>query len=353
MHNDGDRRAQARTHFIFEGRMEIEPKGTYATPSDRATVTVSQELTGEMLERFRSFVGHGYPQVPYSMPPTSAAGFDDLRVEVTLRWPPFVEEHVRAYQARLQEAADEFSQHLEELPPQASKQQKQILLDAYHERTEDILNEFDEQVDYFKGPPENFIAGARWDIAERRYERWVYAATERLSGLLSEEDLSETEELLLNHLRAVTRDQDPEQVRQTAAVLCDTCGGDEWYVRQAEPLEGDAEGGVVHLDAINLDTHQLKRLVLRMDELSCSSSDDLKALHARLSSDLPRAPANVSGAAAEALGFVGEMRENLWDAWEAAEDLGVEEEIHRVRLAIEELESALASEELRASEENE
>jgi hypothetical protein len=42
------------------------------------------------------------------------------------------------------------------------------------------------------------------------------------------------------------------------------------------------------------------------------------------------------------LDFVGEMRENLWDAWEAAEDLGVEEEIHRVRLAIEELESALA-----------
>jgi hypothetical protein len=353
MNNDGDHNAQARTHFMVEGRMKIESNGTYATPSDRATVTVSQELASEMLERFRSFIGHGYPQVPYSMPPTNAAGFDDLRVEVTLRWPPFVEEHVRAYQARLQEAADEFTQHLEELPPQASEQQEQMLLDAYENLTENILDEFDEQLDYFKGPPEDSIAGARWEIAERRYERWVYAATERLSGLLSGEDLPEAEELLLEYLTAVTKEVDPEQVRQTVAVLCDVCGGDEWYVQQAEPLEGDAEGGLVHLDAVNLDTHQLKRLVLRKDELSCSSPNDLKALHAHLSSDLPRPPANPSGAAAEALGFVGEMRENLSDAWEAAEDLGVEEEIHRVRLAIEELESALASEELRANEENE
>ena len=58
-------------------------------------------------------------------------------------------------------------------------------------------------------------------------------------------------------------------------------------------------------------------------------------------------------AAAEALGFVEEMRENLLDAWEAAEDLGVEEEIQRLRLAVEELSFALASEEMRADEENE
>jgi hypothetical protein len=48
--------------------------------------------------------------------------------------------------------------------------------------------------------------------------------------------------------------------------------------------------------------------------------------------------------------LVEEMHQNLLDAWEA-EDLGVEEEIHRVRLAVEEFSLALASEEIRADEE--
>ena len=69
--------------------------------------------------------------------------------------------------------------------------------------------------------------------------------------------------------------------------------------------------------------------------------------------ELPRPPANPRGAAAEALGFVEEIRQNLFDTWEAAEDLGMEEEIHRVRLAVEELTFALASEEMRAVEEDE
>jgi hypothetical protein len=151
----------------------------------------------------------------------------------------------------------------------------------------------------------------------------------------------------------VAEEQNPEQVRKTAAVLCNACGGDVWYARQAEALEGDTKGGLVHLDAVNMDTHEIRRLVLHTEELRCSRSEDLKALHARLSSELPRPPTSPGGAAAEALGFVEEMRENLLDAWEEAEDLGVEEEIHRLRLAIEEFSFALASEELRADEENE
>jgi hypothetical protein len=93
--------------------MKVDLQGAYATPSDRATVTVSLELAGEVLDRFRSFVGRGYPQVPHSEPPTNAGSFEDLRVEVTLRWPLFVEQHVRAYQTRLQQAADELALRLE------------------------------------------------------------------------------------------------------------------------------------------------------------------------------------------------------------------------------------------------
>ena len=353
MANDGDHSAQLGARFTAEGTMKVDPQGVYATPSDRATVTVSLEFAGEVLDRFRSFVGRGYPQVPHSEPPTNAGSFEDLRVEVTLRWPPFVEQHVRAYQTRLQQAADELALRLEELPSEASEQQEQRLFDAYENQAGAILDEFDERMDVFEGPPGDWVVNTRWDVAERRYERWVYSATEQLGELLGGEDLVEAEEVLLRSLAIVTEEQNPEQVRQTTAVLCNACGGDVWYARQAEALEGDTESGLVHLDAVNMDTHEIRRLVLRADELRCSRSEDLKALHARLSSELPRPPASPGGAAAEALGFVEEMRENLLDAWEAAEDLGVEEEIQRLRLAVEELSFALASEEMRADEENE
>ncbi len=353
MSNESDRDTRPGARFAAEGRIEVVSRGVYTTPSERATVTVSLELAAEVLDRFRSFVGRGYPQMPHSEPPTNAGGFEELRVEVALRWPPFVEQHVRAYQTRLQQAADELALRLEELPYEASEQQGQQLFDAYENLAEAILDEFDERVDAFEGPPRDLVSDVRWDIAERRYERWVYATTEQLGALLGDEDLDEAEDLLLRRLAAVAEEQNPEQVRKTVAVLCNACGGDVWYAQQAETLEYDAESGLVHLDAVNMDTHEIRRLVLHTEELRCSRSEDLKALHARLSSELPRPPASPGGAAVEALGFVEEMRENLLDAWEAAEDLGVEEEIHRLRLAVEELSFALASEEMRADEENE
>ena len=205
MSNDSDRGAHPGARFTAEGRMEVEPQGVYATPSERATVRVSLELAGETLDRFRSFIGRGYPQVPHKVPPTSAGGFEDLRVEITLRWPPYVEEHVRAYQARLRQVADELDRHLKELPPEASEQQEHELLDAYEELAEATLDEFDERVDSFEGPPGDSAVGVRWEVAERRYEQWVYAVAEQL-GMLGDEDLDEAEELLLGRLAAVVED---------------------------------------------------------------------------------------------------------------------------------------------------
>lgn len=77
MSNDGDRSAQPGARFAAEGTMKVDPQGVYAPPSDRATVTVSLELAGEALDRFRSFVGRGYPQVPHSEPPTKAGSFEE------------------------------------------------------------------------------------------------------------------------------------------------------------------------------------------------------------------------------------------------------------------------------------
>ena len=210
MSNDSDRGAHPGARFTAEGRMEVEPQGVYATPSERATVRVSLELAGETLDRFRSFIGHGYPRVPHKVPPTNAGGFEDLRVEITLRWPPYVEEHVRAYQARLRQAVDELNRRLKELPPEASEQQEHELLDAYEELAEATLDEFDERVDYLEGPPGDSAVGAHWEVAERRYERWVYAAAERL-GVLGDEDLDGAEELLLGRLAAVVEERDPEE----------------------------------------------------------------------------------------------------------------------------------------------
>ena len=323
--------SRPRACFSAGGSMEVDARGRYQKSSERARVRIELALADESLEAFQSFMARGYPEVPGRYPPVSVGSFEDLRVDLTLRWPPLSEELARSFAARLDEEHDEYERRVEALPEDVSGEQEGRLLDEYEARVETVLDEFEEAVE---DPAAHLLSSDTpeapgWSVGEYRYERWAYAAAEKVSSDGRPQGVAEAEEALVQTLQ-MSESAGRYELRRLAATLLDVCGADTWDVHAAEDVPGDAETGALHLDAINLDTHEFKRVDLRM-------------LHARLSAEIPRLPSVPTGAAAEALVFVDEMERSLADCWEMAEDLGIGEEVLQARAAIEKLGWALTA----------
>ena len=330
--------------FSAGGSMEVDVRGAYQTSSERARVRIELALADESLEAFRLFMAHGYPEVPGRYPPVSVGSFEDLRVDLTLRWPPLYEEFARSFAARLVEEHDEYERRVEALPEDIWEEQEGRLLDEYEARVETVLDEFEEAVE---DPAAHLLSSDTpeapgWSVGGYRYERWAYAAAEKVSSDGHPQGVAEAEEALVQTLQ-VSESAGRDELRRLAATLLDVCGADTWDVHAAEDVPGDAETGALHLDAINLDTHEYKRVVLTAKDFGVRSTGDVRMLHARLSAEIPRPSASQAGAAAEALVFVDEMERSLADCWEMAEDLGIGEEVLQARTAIEKLGWALTT----------
>lgn len=357
--------------FNTLARMDVKTEGLYTRPEETAEVRVRVDLAGEELEAFQAFMERGYPADPAVYPPTRTSDFEDLGVEITLRWPPLVENLVRAHNSRMNAAYDELSRGVAERSEEGPEEQTEEaseeythdpLLDEYEKTVRKIEREFERASE---NPARYLLAGgtegpSAWSLAEVRYERWVYAAAERLGSVMDPREISEAEEELILALDIARTGrnaqtaaetggvldpegeaEDREDLRHAVRVLLDVCGNDTWYAQEAqdaaEELQGDKAYGDIHVDVANVDTDEIRRVVITPEDLRVRNPEDLRALHAKLSAEIPRPASHPAASASEALILVDEMERALAGCWEMAEDLGVGEEVLNIHHAIDQL----------------
>jgi hypothetical protein len=205
------------------------------------------------------------------------------------------------------------------------------------------------------------------DVAERRYERWVMRAVELVHGDYPE-DRQQAEQMLLVRLQdGLVGSMPPgdflgeggntpkavggyfseygeghmEAARSLVFALYSAVGGDEWSL-VAKKVE-DKGTLAVSVRGVSLDVDGARvDLTLDPSSFACRDASDLRALHERISRELPKWELTVEEAANEALEAVEEMQGMLEDVREVSEVLDTQEEMRDVRVALEKLWMVLA-----------
>jgi hypothetical protein len=205
------------------------------------------------------------------------------------------------------------------------------------------------------------------DVDERRYERWVMRAAELVHGDYPE-DRQKAERVLLVRLQdglvgsmppsdflgeqentpkevggcfAEYREGHMEAARSIVFALYSAVGGDEWSL--VVETEEDKGTLAVRVRGISLDVEGARvDLTLDPSLFACRDASDLRALHERISRELPKWELTVEETVNEALEAVEEMQGMLEDVREVSEVLDTQEEMRDVRVSLEKLWMVLA-----------
>ena len=208
--------------------------------------------------------------------------------------------------------------------------------------------------------------GVPADIAERRYERWVMRAVELAHGSYPADRVEAERILLLRMQDSLSSSVSPtalpkeggskpegaggylsdygedrmQDVRSLVSALYSAAGGDEWALDVT--LNNDASllarvrGNSLGPSRRGVD------ISVDVRSLACEDADDLRALHERISRELPRRKVSAEEAANEALEAVEEMQGVLERVREISDALDTQEEMRNVRMALDNLWMVLA-----------
>jgi hypothetical protein len=129
-------------------------------------------------------------------------------------------------------------------------------------------------------------------------------------------------------------------VRSLVAALYSAAGGEEWALDIK--LDNDASM-FARVRGTSLESSR-RRADISVDvrSLACEDADDLRALHERIASELPRREVTVEEAANEALEAVEEIQGVLERVREVSAALDTQEEMRIVRVALDNLWMVLA-----------
>jgi hypothetical protein len=205
------------------------------------------------------------------------------------------------------------------------------------------------------------------DVGKRRYERWVMRAAELVWGDYPD-DREEAERVLLARMQEGLVGSVPpsdflgegestleavgqyfsdygedymQAARSLVSALYSAAGGEEWSL--VVKAEMGKEKPVVSVRGISLDVEGARvDLTVDPNSFACKDASDLRALHERIATELPKRELTVEEAANEALEAVEEMQGMLEDVREVSGVLDTQEEMREVRVALENLWMVLA-----------
>jgi hypothetical protein len=208
--------------------------------------------------------------------------------------------------------------------------------------------------------------GVPADIAERRYERWVMRVVELVYGTYPENRVEAERILLLRMQESLTgtviptdpwrvggstpegvgghsSDYDEDRVqdiRSLVAALYSAAGGDEWALDIK--LNNDAQM-LARVRGTSLESsHRRVDISVDAHSLACEDANDLRTLHERIATELPRREVTVEEAANQALEAVEEIQGVLERVREVSDVLDTQEEMRNVRVALDNLWMVLA-----------